>query len=67
VTLPEPLLIDRDGYKFSVKYNYVNGKIVYDRVCEIKNLILKVNQMKQWNDDMKALDKAYLSLPIVKL
>lgn len=58
--LPEDLKIDRDGYSFDISYKLTGGKITYHKELIIKNTWLPKAGFRQWNADIKALDKAYL-------
>ncbi|RFS23962.1 hypothetical protein DVR12_08750 [Chitinophaga silvatica] len=58
--LPDNLKIDREGYTFEITYKINNGKISYFKELTIRNTRLPKTQFAQWNNDIKALDNAYL-------
>ncbi|MGF6927034.1 transglutaminase-like putative cysteine protease [Chitinophaga sp. W2I13] len=58
--LPGDLKIDREGYSFDISYKLAGGKITYHKELIIKNTWLPKSGFRQWNVDIKALDKAYL-------
>ncbi|VBB45671.1 conserved exported hypothetical protein [uncultured Paludibacter sp.] len=57
---PTDFEIDNSKYHFSIHYTEEKGKITYDKKIIIKDLLIKKDEFKKWNNDIKNLNKAFL-------
>lgn len=57
---PTGFTIDNPKYLFSINYVEDKNKIIYTKKVIIKDLLLKKEDFKKWNEDLKKFNNAYL-------
>lgn len=57
---PENFSINHPKYAFSITYKVEKDKITYRKEMIIKDLLIKKEDFKQWNDDLKKFRDAFL-------
>ncbi|WP_462254162.1 transglutaminase-like domain-containing protein [Ekhidna sp.] len=62
--LPDPLTINTSNYAFSLSYQLIDGKVMYEKKLDIKDLIIRPDLFESWNQAIEQLNEFYES-PIV--
>lgn len=57
--LPEALSIEREGYTIKASVSRNKDGLYYEKNIVIKNPLVKMTSINQWNADIKALQKQY--------
>lgn len=55
--LPKPFMVKADNYNFEISYTEVGGKVVMKKKVTIDKLIVPMDKMDQWRNDVKALSQ----------
>lgn len=63
--LPNNLTLDKNKYQFDITYQQKGNKVIYKRKLTIKDPLIKKNEFKEWNNDIKKLKESYLSMIIL--
>lgn len=64
--IPANLTIDKDKYKFEVKYTQKGGKIIYTRSITIKEQTILQKDLDEWNKDIKQLKSTYMETVVLE-
>ncbi|MBP5456377.1 MAG: DUF3858 domain-containing protein [Paludibacteraceae bacterium] len=60
--LPQNLLIDKEKYKFEIKYNQKGNKLYYSRAITLKDPTIQEKELNEWNKDLAQLKSAYMEM-----
>ncbi|MBR5971334.1 MAG: DUF3858 domain-containing protein [Paludibacteraceae bacterium] len=63
---PADLKIDKQKYKFEIKYELTGNKILYKRSITLKEQTIPLEQLSEWNKDLEKLKSAYLEMLILE-
>ncbi len=63
---PADLKIDKQKYKFEIKYELKGNKILYKRSITLKEQTIPQEQLSEWNKDLEKLKSAYLEMLILE-
>ncbi len=58
--LPTDFKIDNPKYYFSITYSVDKNKLKYRKKLIIKDMLIKKSDFKQWNEDLKKFNNAFL-------
>ena len=58
-SLPEPVQIDRPGYRFTISYARADDKIIYKKELIFKKSSLPRSAFAQWNKDIREINRIY--------
>ena len=57
---PADFVVETPKYLFSIRYIENKDKLIYYKKVVIKDLLIKKNEFKAWNEDLKKFNTAYL-------
>lgn len=63
---PADMKIDKQKYKFEIKYELIGNKILYKRSITLKEQTIPLEQLSEWNKDLAKLKSAYLEMLILE-
>lgn len=64
--LPESTSWDNGAFGFEISYSSEGGSLVYKKEVRIESLLISLEQLKEWNEMIAELEKAYKEVVVLK-